>query len=181
MQYVKSRVKGSYSLRTKEKFLQKTKECAPFCVSWNLNSREGVDHGRHRGLDPRADVVKVQHALNSPSLHAPDDGLGLLPEESRGLGCARTRLERQWTRVRAQHVYIDTLKRDNTGQKWGGGAAGALGGGWGVDDGTAGRRNFYTLNHCSSSPLTATLHSEGFVHEWASQASNRVLHRTFFL
>lgn len=54
------------------------------------NSREWVDHGRHRGFVPRADVVKVQHALHGAGLHAPDNGLGLLPEESGGFGCTKS-------------------------------------------------------------------------------------------
>lgn len=45
------------------------------------DSRERVDHGGHRGLVAGADVVKVQHALHSPGLHAPHDGLGVAAEE----------------------------------------------------------------------------------------------------
>ena len=43
--------------------------------------RERVDHGGHRGLVSGADVVKVQHALHSPGLHAPHNGLGVAAEE----------------------------------------------------------------------------------------------------
>ena len=49
------------------------------------DSRERVDHGSHRGLVAGADVVKVQHALHSPGLHAPHDGLGVAAEEGGAL------------------------------------------------------------------------------------------------
>lgn len=49
------------------------------------NSRERVDHGSHRGLVAGADVVKVQHALHGPGLHAPHDGLGMAAEEGGAL------------------------------------------------------------------------------------------------
>lgn len=45
------------------------------------DSRERVDHGSHGGLVSGADVVKVQHALHGPGLHAPHDGLGVAAEE----------------------------------------------------------------------------------------------------
>lgn len=50
------------------------------------NLREGVDHGCHRGFVPGAHVVKVQHALHSTCLHAPDNGLGVFAEERGGFG-----------------------------------------------------------------------------------------------
>ena len=48
------------------------------------DSREGVDHGSDRRLVPGADVVKVKHALHSPRLHAPNQGLCVLGKE---VGC----------------------------------------------------------------------------------------------
>lgn len=48
--------------------------------------REGVDHGGHGRLYSGADVVKVQHALHRPGLHAPHDGLGVFAEEGGCLG-----------------------------------------------------------------------------------------------
>ena len=45
------------------------------------DSRERVHHGGHGGLISGADVVKVQHALYSPGLHAPHDGLCVAAEE----------------------------------------------------------------------------------------------------
>lgn len=49
------------------------------------DSRERVDHGSHRGLVTGADVVEVQHALHSPGLHAPHNGLGVAAEEGGAL------------------------------------------------------------------------------------------------
>lgn len=48
--------------------------------------RERVDHGCDRWLISGADVVKVQHALYRPGLHAPHDGLGVFAEEGCCLG-----------------------------------------------------------------------------------------------
>lgn len=49
------------------------------------DSREGVHHGGHGGLIPGAHVVKVQHALHGPRLHAPHDGLGVAAEQGGAL------------------------------------------------------------------------------------------------
>lgn len=51
-----------------------------------LNLRERVDHSSHRGIIAGANVVKVQHALNSTRLHAPNNGLCLFSEECGGFG-----------------------------------------------------------------------------------------------
>lgn len=54
-----------------------------------LNLRERVDHSCHRGFISGANVVKVQHALNSTRLHAPNNGLCLFSEECGGFGWRR--------------------------------------------------------------------------------------------
>lgn len=50
----------------------------------SVNLRERVDHSCHGGFISGANVVKVQHALNSTRLHAPNNGLGLFSEECGG-------------------------------------------------------------------------------------------------
>lgn len=47
----------------------------------SINLRERVDHCCHRGFISGANIVKVQHALNSTRLHAPNNGLCLFSEE----------------------------------------------------------------------------------------------------
>lgn len=119
---------------------------------WNLNSREGVNHGRHRGFVPRADVVKVQHALHGASLHAPHDGLGLLPEESGGFGCTKAADKSQGSAH--EHRYRHLKNKALTGQRLGGGGVGGNHGNGrsvtrqDVDDDTARQRkeiNLHTL------------------------------------
>ena len=63
------------------------------------NSRERVDHGSHRGLVTGADVVKVQHALHGPGLHAPHDGLGMAAEEGGALSWGA-----ETQRVHPEHI-----------------------------------------------------------------------------
>lgn len=57
-----------------------------FYMISSINLRERVDHSCHRGFISGANIVKVQHALNSTRLHAPNNGLGLLSEECGGFG-----------------------------------------------------------------------------------------------
>lgn len=52
----------------------------------SINLRERVDHCCHRGFISGANIVKVQHALNSTCLHAPNNGLCLFSEEDGGFG-----------------------------------------------------------------------------------------------
>lgn len=43
--------------------------------------REWVNHGNNGWFFPRTDIVKIQHALHSPSLHAPNNSFGLSREK----------------------------------------------------------------------------------------------------
>ena len=46
----------------------------------------GIDHGDDGGFLPRTDVIKVEHALDGPSLHPPNHSFGLLREQRLEMG-----------------------------------------------------------------------------------------------
>lgn len=77
----------------------------------SINLRERVDHSCHRGFISGANVVKVQHALNSTCLHAPNNGLGLFSEECGSFG---------WGEVRETSELVtgkDCIKRGEGGDR----------------------------------------------------------------
>lgn len=88
-----------------------------------LNLRERVDHSSHRGIIAGANVVKVQHALNSTRLHAPNNGLCLFSEECGGFGWGekvrdiraacrgKEREEKVGVRLREKGMTVDVNKQ----------------------------------------------------------------------
>lgn len=52
--------------------------------------REWINHGSHRGFIPGANIIKVQHSLDSPGLHPPHDCLGMAAEQCCGFTCSET-------------------------------------------------------------------------------------------
>lgn len=50
--------------------------------------REGINHGSHWGFIPGANIIKVQHSLDSPGLHPPHDRLGVAAEQRCGFTCS---------------------------------------------------------------------------------------------
>lgn len=50
--------------------------------------RERINHGSHGRFIPGANVIKVQHSLDSPGLHPPHDCLGVAAEQRCGFTCS---------------------------------------------------------------------------------------------
>lgn len=64
--------------------------------------REWINHGSYRRFVPGANVIKIQHPLHSPGLHAPNDRFGVAAEQ----GCSFTCSERGERNQNTFKMYI---------------------------------------------------------------------------